>query len=546
MWGAWLALPAHNPQVTNVVISPDAAPALAWLVDGHVPRARRLALDALQAATAAGRQPSPDLAALAELTDALFDAMCGRYEAGLARVRAPLERLEARGLEPQLGYAYSSIGFAIGKLGDPQTGLHWVARASRSADRAGPVVARIKALNDEGCLHGLLHHHEQAVRKLMQASTLAQQGAPRLAQVGSMVNLTYALLLQARSLLQQGLASRARAVAQRALAWADRARRAGEPGTEVAPVMLLGADVFRARALLLLDQCDEAQRLLRAALQQVEEVQAYRQVHVEALRAWVALYRQQGRLDEARQHLQRALTLCDEEGYEPVRLDVLEEGIELETEQGEPSAALALWLQHFAVTRAQHRARQRVDGAQGVALADAATLPWPDPRERRAFDAAASWRDPVTGLLNDRGLEAVGQAAFETGGELAVALLRVEGPGPDRATTVRLGRLLAAAWSSGCLAARAVGGTFVVLCPDLPPDRARALCAQLHATLAQALQPAAGPAAARAAEVPATSPTLSGGFAARDRQETLDALMVDAVAALQRALALGGNRFEPG
>lgn len=520
---------------------------MACLSDGHVPRARALARQALEQAAAAGQEPVEPLPALAALCEALFDAMCGRYELGLARARAPIERLETLGLADRLAYAHSCIGFAIGKLGDPQAGLAWVERALEAAERLGQFTARIKALNDAGCLHALLHHHELAIRKLTLAATLAQQGAPRLAQTGSMANLACALLLQARNLQQQGLAARATDAAGRALSWADRARRAGEQGSEVASVMLLGVDVFRARALLMLGRCEEASELLRAALQQV---QPYRQVQVEALRGLLALCRQQGQVDEARLHLAAALALCDAEGYEPARLEVLEEGVELETELGQPVRALALWLQHFVLVQQQHRARQRVEqppGGAGATFAAAAPQRWPEARDRAALQEIDGWRDPLTGLLNDRGLETVAQAAFEQGADLAVALLRVDAAAVGAAALVSLGQAAAQAWSRRCLPARAVGGTFVVLCPDQAPERALEVCRQLYTEMSRALQSAAAAHGASAAPGNAQGPaTLSAGFAARSRHADLESLMGDAVAALQRAIAQGGNRFEAG
>ncbi len=500
--------------------------AFAFVADGSLAPARDAVQRGIAAAAATGEPADADMVAALQLFEALLEMTRGRYEPALARIREPLARVEAGPYAGALAYVYSCIGFALGKLGDPHSGLHWVARGAALARRRGGVVETIKVLSDEGCLHGLLQHHERSIARLTEAGTLAQKSAPRFAQAACLGNLAYTWLLFAHTLRAQGVDEKAGDAARRAVDWADRAYRASvSSGVKANAGWAL---TIRSRARLELDQVDEAE----ADLQQAQTLCAgYAQLRVELLRGLLALHRRRGRFDDARGALLEAMALCDGEGYEPVRIALLEDAVLLCIEAGSHTEALAWWVRHFDALQSQFKSRQRIqDAAPGTLVHAAADVRWPDPRRRHAAEAhaAAEWLDEVTGLLNMRGFEHVGQAAFESGLGLGVALLRIDGPVADAATTARVAAQVAAAWQSGFVAARGVGHNLLLLFPEARGDHALVLCEQL-----------CGEVAADGGHPPLT---VSIGLALQDQHRDLAALLADAVRALEQAMAAGGGR----
>jgi GGDEF domain-containing protein len=502
-------------------------------VVGEFWRAGALAEKGLAQLRAKGLDVGQQLPAAAALMAALDDLLHGRYESSLAALREPLAVVAAGPHGADLSFIYSCIGFALGKLGDAQSGLAWVARAVALAKASGRSLELLKAVSDEGCLHGMLNHDERAIARLTEASTLAQKSAPRTAQIACFNNLAYAYLMHASGLMAQGATGKAHAAAERAEAWIGRALQANVSRPAHGPSSAWSR-ATRARARLLLGRTDEAEADLSDAL---DHTGGYMQVHVEVLRAWMALHRQRGAFDRARACLHEALALCADEGYEPLKLFLFEDALLLEAAAARPAEALAWWLRHFAARQAQVQRRQQLEDKAGPLFGSQGPAFWPDPRARRE-DAVDGWLDPATGLLNQGGLEEVAQAAFAQPGGLAVALVTIDGTVAGADTVRHVAHQLAALWQRGYVAARTLGDKFVLLFPEVPEAVALALCRELQADLAR---PAAGHAGQPGPEAGAP---VSIGFAARHRHADLAALMTDAARALERAIAQGGNRLE--
>jgi GGDEF domain-containing protein len=497
--------------------------AFALAVQGQVVKAAALARQGLEdAAAAQGPQARAQLQAAAEVFEALTDMTRGRYSQALQQVGPPLAVLETGPNRGDLAYALSCIGFVFGKLGDPQRGLAWVARAKALAQASGRTVEATRALSDEGCLHVMLDHHERGIAALTEAATLALRSAPRFGQAAVQANLAFAWLLHAQRLQRQGSLDAAAAAAGSAVAWADRAFDAAA-WSAVLPTQAWARTV-RARALLLQGRADEAQADLQQALVWAG---GFAQVQVEVLHGLLALHRLRGQPDQARARLQSALALCEGEFYLPVRLALLEDAVQMEYEANAPQQALAWWLQHFQSLQQQYRSRQALPGA-AVAPPDAALF---SPPGRRADGDAAhvDWLDEHTALLNWRGLERVGQLAFAGPQALTVAVLRVDGAAVPLAVHDGVARLLAQAWQPGFVAGSGLGNSFLLLFPAMPAVAARALCDSLRADLA--------------APPPGVRATLSCGIATqRATHADLQALMAEALQALGAVIQAGGDR----
>ena len=447
--------------------------------------------------------------AAGELALALEALAGGRYETGLARGTAALAVLEPSRHAAQLPCAVSELGFALGKQGDPQAGLSWAARAAalaRQHGRQGQDMGYIKMLSNEGCLHGMSHHYSRAVTILSKASRLAQKLAPRHIQSTCLNNLAYAWLARAGGMeIAEGPAVQIRAAAQRADVLAGRALAAATLAQDIGSQAW--ARATQARAWVLQGRLDEAEPHLQQALSQSSQ---HLQSKVEIHRGLMDLYRRRGNWQAARAQRAAALALCDAEGYGPLQLVLFQDAFVMETEAGEPVAALGWWLKDFQGQQAL-RSQGPADGAAVPAV------------------------DADTGLLSYGALEAVAQSEFEQGHGLAVALLRADGLPESARPPLAAARALAVAWQTGYLAAQGVDGGFVLLFAEQHAARALALCETLRQRVAQAwAEPLP----------PGVAPSLSLGLAWREADADLPGLIGRARQALQSAQAQGGNRVQ--
>ena len=89
------------------------------------------------------RQTDPDhdageaqaLSHCARLAEWYLAGLEGRVEEGLSEAVTAVSRLSEAGWRNQLGFAYGSIGFVFGLLGDFETGLEWLEVAIQDAHR---------------------------------------------------------------------------------------------------------------------------------------------------------------------------------------------------------------------------------------------------------------------------------------------------------------------------------------------------------------------------------------------------------------------------
>ena len=86
--------------------------------------------EALSMSQAAGAGSTEDEAAELEacrmLLGGVTDMRAGRHESGIRAALPALTQLERRRYHHLLDWAYSIVGFSVGILGDPETGLEWV------------------------------------------------------------------------------------------------------------------------------------------------------------------------------------------------------------------------------------------------------------------------------------------------------------------------------------------------------------------------------------------------------------------------------------
>jgi GGDEF domain-containing protein len=486
---------------------------------------RRLLQQLPQQALPEGDEARVLCLAAAALCEAVEALVAGRYEAGLAGVQAPLALLQASPWRGELAQVFSAIGFAMGKLGDAHSGLPWVRRAAELAKAQGHTAARIKILSDEGCLHGMLLHYTQAISTLTEACALAQRLGTRSVQERCLNNLAYAWMARAGNLQAAGAPRQVQAAALRAEVLAGRAlaiaTMAGDLGSQA------WSRNNRARAWVLQGRLDEALPEMHLAL---AESQGFHQYTVEIRRSLMDLHRRRQDWAAARAQLAAALALSDEQGYEPMHMVLFEDAALLETQAQRPTEALVWWLRHFQGLQARQRVQRRAV-ASAAGLYDSQALPhWPPPGNRAAAVGVEHWLDPDTALLNLSGLDAIAQAEFDQGHALAVAVMRVDAAARtvDEPCLLQVARLVAAEWQAGFVAARGLGGTCVLLFPELPTPAVLAICERLRQRVAAAFTEGPGL-------------TVSMGLVVREDESDLASLMPLAVQALQAAVEHGGN-----
>jgi diguanylate cyclase (GGDEF)-like protein len=233
--------------------------------------------------------------------------------------------------------------------------------------------------------------------------------------------------------------------------------------------------------------------------------------------------------------------------------------IRLETLGGRAEQALRWSERRFARLDAQFRARLRHVRKLGDSLAELERVRKAEARaqaevermkerlrllagqSQRWMDAAL--RDPLTGALNRRGLEAASVELFAPGRAVCVAMLDLDhfksindrfghaaGDEVLARTVAQLGRTM----RQGDLLARTGGEEFCVLFADATATQSERACDRLVDCVRGADWGGLGPELAV---------TLSGGIAAREDDEDLASVMRRADAALYRAKAAGRDQL---
>lgn len=543
---------ADHPATPALVADSILHRAFALACEGQIPAAADALRGALRASDA---PPDPlDKAAL-DLLDSVHQMQAGHYAAALRHAMPALRRLEPSEHAPRLAWAYSAIGFSLGRLGDPERGLEWVGRAIALAEAGGQPINAMKARSDQGCLLGMTDAHDLAVDALERALDIAEGLALPFAQAGCLNNLAATWLARARRAQALHDGALLAVAAGHAL---DRATRAQAIAAEANDGKAgAWAGCHRALALVLLGRTGEADTALAGAARQADP---YAQVRIEVLQARAALGRLRGDLDDARRWLDLALAAVGGEGYELTEAQLLDDRVALETAAGRHEEAIEWMQRRHRHLEAHYRRRLRMvaRSAEVFAEVEQSRLDAKAALEReRSLSAAndalrsqapprrsAALHDGLTQMLNRRGLELQGRSAFTLAPTLVVAVLDIDcfedlydrhGHLVGDAVLGRLSRLIGSKLRHRDLVARTGSGEFVLLLHDMGARAALSTCERLR----HSVERYAWNGIAADLRV-----TVSIGLAKRDHHDTLDTLLADAEAALFAAKAAGCNRVQ--
>jgi diguanylate cyclase (GGDEF)-like protein len=465
---------------------------------------------------------------------------------------AAISRLEQAGHGEFLDWAYSGAGFVLGFVGQFESGLAWADRAAEIARGRGDVPALVRVLHNKAAILALAEDFEGATAAFSEALAMIDPRA-NLDRVMNLQNQASTFILHARSLRDDD--PRRREVSRRALEAASEGLVATEPHD--APRWHAWGLGNRGSALALLGRHAEAEASFLEGLPLADSAP---RTAVEILVGLATMRIDAGRYDEASRLLDDAAARAPTAVFDGSTDRLMEAKVRLEVSAGHIEEALRWSERRFRRLERQYRTRLRYV-AQLARLS--AELDEVRRAERLAREQAESmarrvevlagqsqrWmdealRDPLTGLLNRRGLDAAASEVFVPGAGVGVAVIDLDhfksindrfGHAVGDAVLVRATALLAGTTRDGDLLARTGGEEFCVLLR--------------HVTAAQATQ-AAERLLARLRDadwsdvVPGLRVTASIGLALRDGNETLDSVTRRADVVLYQAKAEGRDRVQ--
>lgn len=153
--------------------------------------------EALLASCDAKHRPAAE-ACLAVVTWRASVAGGGALEDGLPEAIAGIARLEEAGCGSSLGQIMSAVGYAVGMLGDFETGLEWLELGIEDAARRDAKPDLVLIHSHKASLLAFAGEHERAFAIFKQALELCEEGAGSL-RGGLLNNLSYCQILRARA-----------------------------------------------------------------------------------------------------------------------------------------------------------------------------------------------------------------------------------------------------------------------------------------------------------------------------------------------------------
>jgi len=361
--------------------------------------------------------------------------MEGRVEDGLDDAVKAVSRLSDAGWRRQLGFAYGSIGFVFGLLGDFETGLEWLEVSIREARQGKNLTELAGALSQKGGVMGFTEEWETAVDCFKSALDLAGE-AISVPRTKALNNLSYTQFVRAS---MPGLDSAQRQqLAQEALDLADRALE-HLPSPARGRWRAWGLS-NRASALVLLGRQDEATQAFEEGLRLGL---ANPRAHLEMLVGYAALLIEHSQTAQAAELLLQAAKEAPAGGLVDSSVDrIIELQIQLATLDGRHEEALKLSERRFQQAQNRYRARLRTVRRHGELFVElertrrsqaqvAEQLRALDDRQAELQQQARFWRnealrDPVSGALNRRGLAQSAQRLLLLDRPAALALIRLE------------------------------------------------------------------------------------------------------------------------
>ena len=459
----------------------------------------------------------------------------GHYQESLAQVLPAVAMLEASLLADSIDWVYTGTAYALGMLGDPVRGLEWCARALSLPEGSPWSAGRRKVLSTQGTLLAMAGSYEAAWPSLIGSLAVAQrENVPR-GVVVALGNMAYCCIDEALKLDSQE--PRRRELAERALPHAsDAVALAREHGLD----LFVGfASTSQSMALLLLGDVQAAEAAARVA---VAGTAKHLPMQTDALLALATVCRHQGKHAEAWQALHQAEGVAAEAGVQLATGRLLDEAVALALAEGDRDTALDYAQRSTQYWRELHASRLKVLATHAALFKEleqsrleARTL-----RQESAAWADAALHDPLSGLLNRRGLDA-GHRALRAQA-FGVALIDADhfkrindtlGHACGDAVLMALAQVLRTHTRHDDLVARIGGEEFVVLMPGATPEVMQRRCEAIRGAVS------AHPWRDLA---PDLAVTVSIGFTLAPALADLEAPLARADAALYAAKSAGRDR----
>jgi len=510
-----------------------------------LPEALALAQAALASALGAG---APDVTVEVLAVLAGIEASQGRHERAFGRLALALDVAHEHGLAELGSQVLNNRVIARLTTGDLVGARRDLLDAQELARAAGDAVDVAHACANLAYLENLAGHLAQSLHQLNLLGELLP-GLPEADRAGLSLylheNRAHTLLNLAREARERGrpeAEAEARA-GTRAAIHATRAGLAGRPGG----LLALTTEAHAARLCLLEGELDCAEEHALAAL----EIHA-RTGQQSYLDAWLALAEvraAQGQFAEAQRHYADALESARAQRRHRETQEILRAVAALHEQQGDLAAALATLREalggaQFILERLAHVEACHDDLNRELRQARAQASSWQDSVRRAEAQAR---QDPLTGLLNRRGLQDGLAGLTGEGGPLLVALFDIDDfksvndlhshAVGDAALRAVAGCLDAGA-PSGSLLARYGGEEFVLVVPGVRPAGAP----EVAEALRRAVETQRWPALPNGLRL-----TVSAGYAVAGSpaEEAFRAALEQADEQLYQAKRAGRNRVCP-
>lgn len=427
----------------------------------------------------------------------------GRVEEGLSEAVTAVSRLSEAGWRQQLGFAYGSIGFVFGLLGDFETGLEWLEVAIQDAQRRRDREQLAGSISQKGGLLGFTEEWSAAFDCFTQALELAGP-APSVPRTKALNNLSYTQYL--RACQGAGLSgAQRRRLALEALERADLAL-AELPGPDPDRWRSWGLS-NRAAALAFLGRHEEAEQAFQEGL---ALGLANPRGHLELLVGYAALLIDLGHPQRASKLLEQASAEAPAGGLVDASVDrIFELQIQLAVAAGRHQEAVKIAGRRFRQAENRYRTRLRnvrrhmklfeeLELARRSQAQTAEQMRSMDERHTELRQQARFWRnealrDAATGALNLRGLEQSAPRLLALDRPVALVMVQIDqfqalveqyGRTVSDEVVAQAALLLTNAVRNGDLLARVAGQEFCLLLVPSDAAYARMIGQQIRSTMA--------------------------------------------------------------
>jgi len=274
------------------------------------------------------------------------------YEEGLSGAVTGVSILRDEGYRPLIAWDMASVGYALGVLGDLETGIAWLDLALEDVRSTNDVRGQIYFLAHQGSL--FTYAHEMASAEIAFKVALDLCNGPHAGlKAGILNNLSYWRILKAQ---QAGTPlPEQRTLAEEALREAREAHELMKANPVFAASECTALDNM-AQASFLLEDFRQSEALFQEGLSKSGVNVSF---HFALLVGYSELKMRQGQFDEARQTLQQAT-----ERQSPHRVGILKDRllaaqIQLARLSGDEQTVQSLWEERLQWVQARYRERLR-------------------------------------------------------------------------------------------------------------------------------------------------------------------------------------------